>query len=387
MSKLDILKAAIFTPGAKGRWGLPLTLWGDPGIGKTYKVRELGAQYSLFYVELSPGSRGEGAFGVIPFPDGKSISYPPPDWAIAANEAKHALVLIDEATTAPPAVQPALLGLVQFGMIGSYQLGPHVRTLATANPPELAAAGYDYPPPFANRQGHLNWERPAIEEWSEYMSSSVCENIASISAESEESRVLSVWNSSFSRAIGEYGGFLHRMPQFLHKMPSREDPAISRAWPSPRTNELACRALASGYVHGLSDCDADEFVGSFVGEACTIEFAHWRREADLPLPQDLLSEKVEYKHSAKRLDRTVAILSACTAYLGDKTLKNRNRYAEVLWSVMNDICEAKAQDLVVPAARFLCRSSSNLPGPKSTKEGVAVLKSLGGLLKLSGELY
>ena len=33
--KTNLLHAAFFTPMSDGRWGLPLILWGDPGIAKT----------------------------------------------------------------------------------------------------------------------------------------------------------------------------------------------------------------------------------------------------------------------------------------------------------------------------------------------------------------
>jgi hypothetical protein len=386
MSKLDILRATIFTPGVKGRWGLPLALVGDPGIGKTYNIRDLAASFSLDYEELSPGARGEGAFGVIPFPKDNTITYLPPDWALRVND-KAAIVFVDELTTAPPAVQPALLGLIQFGIIGSFTLGSRVRILGAYNPPEIAAAGYELPATVANRMGHIGWNRPSVGDWVDYLSNSNTPQTAEpVSAESEEKRVLSVWGNCYSRAVGEYAGFIYRMPEFLHKMPKREDPQISRAWPSPRSNELAIRALAGSYVHNLAESDRDEFMAAFVGDAAIIEFAAWKKNADLPLPLDLLTGKVTFVHNSKRLDRTVASLSACTVLLSDTKLDGRNDKCEVLWDILKEVSEAGATDLAISTARFLCRKSALLPSPKTIASGRAVLKKIEPLLTASGEV-
>ena len=384
MSKLDIIKAALFTPGSNG-WGLPLVIWGDPGIGKTFQIRQLAEKYDMDIEELTPGARGEGAFGVIPVPNGECLTYPMPDWALRITN-KAAILFIDEGTTAPPAVQPALLGLVQFKTIGSSTLGSRVRPIMAANPPEIAAAGYEFPPTVSNRMGHLNWTRPDIGQWTEYLTQALSNNTDKISADLEEQRVMAQWSNVFSRAVGEYSGFLYRMPEFLHKMPKREDPQISRAWPSPRTNDLAVRALAGAYVHGLSESDKDEFIGAFVGDACSIEFSAWRKNADLPLPEELLTGKETFKHDAKRLDKTVAIMSSCVVHLSNTELKDRNNKAIKLWEIMLDVCEARAPDLVVSAARSLCRTASKLPDPRKFEAGKSVLKRLGSLLTLSGEI-
>ena len=385
MSKIDIVKAALFTPGPGGRWGLPVLLWGDPGVGKTFQIRQLASTYFDDFEELTPGARGEGAFGVVPVPGGGYLSYPMPDWAYRIS-GKSAVVFVDEITTAPPAVQPALLGLLQFGVIGSKVLGNRVRIIGAANPPEIAAAGYELPCTVSNRCGHLQWTRPDVGAWTAYMLQAATADAPTVASELEEQRVLEAWSSAYASAVGAYSGFLHRMPEFLHKMPKIDDPQLARAWPSPRTNELAVRALASADVHRLTDADRDEFAGAFVGDACAIAFATWSREADLPLPEALLTGTAEFRPETRRFDRTVAVLNSCTAYLFDQTLKMRADMVKVLWAIMLEICESGNPDLTVPTARTLCNPASKMPDPRKIPAGERVISKLAGLLRLSGEL-
>ena len=143
----NILRAALFTPTGNGEWGLPMLAWSAPGMAKSAKIEDLAASCDLPCEVLSPGERGEGGFGVVPVPkygaDGRTpetLSYPAPDWTERFKEGR-GIVFVDELTTAPPAVQPAMLGLVLRKRIGATVLPPGVRVIAAANPPEQAEIG------------------------------------------------------------------------------------------------------------------------------------------------------------------------------------------------------------------------------------------------------
>lgn len=161
--KTNLLRAALFTPISEERWGLPLLLWGNPGVAKSAILRQLAREYGLPIEVLSPASRGEGAFGVTPVPDGGRMTYPRPDWTDKFEEAKRGIVFVDEINLAATHFAGALLGLLQDRVLGSYQLPPGVRVVAAANPIDLAAAsgGWDLSAPAANRVGHL--EPPCAE--------------------------------------------------------------------------------------------------------------------------------------------------------------------------------------------------------------------------------
>lgn len=349
----NIIHASIFTPTRDG-WGLPIHFWGEPGVGKSAIIKQLAKRIKSFPCEvLSPGQRGEGAFGVTPVPsqDRSYLTYPQPDWVNKFEEAGCGLVFIDEANTAPPAMQPVLLGLFLDKFIGGKTLGPRVRMMMAANPTEIGAGTYDYPPPVANRTGHIDWEAPNVNEWTEWVfSNDIDQEVKEIiDPEEEEKRVRAAWNLHWAKARGLVTGFLRAKVSMLHKMPDINNPAAGRAWPSHRTWEMTMRALASAGCHHLTPDERDTFAGSFVGYGSFAELVAYERDADLPDPRDVLDGTIEFIHNPKRIDRTYAVLGSCAALVAPKDSEKREDRATVLISLMSKVSET-AMDIVYPAA-------------------------------------
>ena len=381
--KTAILKAALFTPMSKGRWGLPILQWSGPGEGKTSVIEEVCATYGLPCVTLSPGEMGEGAFGVIPVPDMKAnvLRYPAPDWV--EKVANGGVVFIDEMSSTPPALQPPLLGLLFAARIGGTVLHPRVRRLGAANPPEIAASGFDLAPPVANRCGHIDWTAPTVNEHAAYMlrgtTGSGGEQTTTLNAEREEERVMSVWPEAWATAVGLETAFLQRRPELKNQCPKAGDPKAGRAWPSDRSWENATRAFASSQVHGLSFSERDEFVESFIGRGAGGEFLSFIAEQDLPSPSDLLDGKITFTHSSKRLDRTAAVLAACCALVTPPQSQHRDKRAESLWRILGGLVKGKAdQDVLVPTAMAL--ATNHL----LKKAATDVLSDINPLLKAAG---
>ena len=382
----DLLKAALFTPGPKG-WGLPILFWGPPGTGKSDQVEDLVRQYAMHCEVLSPGERGEGGFGVTPVPvkasgGGYIISYPAPDWTALFEDCDdRGAVFVDELTTAPPALQPALLGLVHARRIGSKYLGRGIRVFGAANPTQQAAGGWDLAPPLANRFGHFEWEPPSSMEWGDWL---LTAGQAGQTAQPkldpavEEKRVMGVWGSAYAKAKGIARAFVLAKPALLHAMPHEGDPQGSRAWPSHRTWDMGVRALASAEVHGLSEADTDSFVAGFIGGAAMTEFAAFRSANDLPDPSELLDGNVAWKHDGRRLDRTMAVISSCVALVSPTNCKSRDARADKLWSILHGVAN-DSPDLVVPAVRPLSQARLT-----TSKAALPVLTKLRPVLDAAG---
>jgi hypothetical protein len=314
LNATKLLRAAIFTPTRAG-WGLPVLFWGKPGGGKTTQIKSVAADYDFPCEVLSPGERGEGAFGVTPMPDAEGyISYPAPRWTERFTKACGGIVFVDEFNLAPPAIQAPMLGLILDKRIGGAQMPARVRCVGAANDVQDAAGGWDLAPPLSNRLGHIPWEMPNETEWTEWLMSSVDEG-AHVKEASDvvEKRVLANWSPAWSKVRGLVAGFIRANPAVLHKQPAAGSPDASKAWPSPRSWENACRAMASAQVHGLGEHDGDMFAAAFVGSGVIGELTEYRAKADLPDPVDVLDGKVAFKPDFKRLDRTYAVLSSTTS--------------------------------------------------------------------------
>jgi len=366
----------------RGAWGLPILLWGLPGVAKSAILRWLAEEYNMPIEVLSPAARGEGAFGVTPVPgEGGRMTYPRPDWTDKFDKGQRGIVFIDEINLAATHYAGALLGLLQDRILGSYCLGPNVRIFAAANPIELAAAsgGWDLSAPAANRVGHLEWPCPDVQAWTDWFFSD--DEVAKefTNAEGEEKRVMTLWPAAWGKARGMVAGFLATNSTHLHAMPKDGSAQTSKAWPSPRSWEYAARALASAEVHDLSEVERDEFVGAFVGQGSAGEFFTWYTQANLPDSADLLDGKVSWKHKASRLDITTAVFgSAVAVCCSTRDPAQRKTRGERMWDLLAQASES-SPDLIVTAAKILV-------GVKIFTGAIKTLSKLKPILKAAGVL-
>lgn len=389
MSVIEIIRAAMLTPirPRKGEtyWGLNLCLWGPPGTGKTAQVEAIVDHYVDCPSEvLSPGERGEGAFGVTPVPHDGVITYPPPEWVIRLRSG--GIVFLDEVNQAPPPLQPAIMGITLARRVGGFDLGARVRTICAANPTDQAAGGWDFAPPVANRMGHLDWPMPDAEGWADWMMGAERgDGTPKSSLEKEESRVLKSWARPWASSVGLVTGFVKARPELLNKMPQMGSRDIGRAWPSSRTWEMATRAMASSTVNGLNDVDRETFVAAFIGEGAANELANYIEKVDLPDPADVLEGKVKFKHDAKRLDRTAAVLGSCAVLVVgmEKTDKKRKDRADALWTILGDksLLDDAMDIAFLPAKKLVVN------GLHATKAAYPVLQKMLPILEAAGIRY
>ena len=215
MDVLYILAAAVQAPGVEGDvLGLPVLLWGAPGVGKTSQVNKMAKALGFAY--LKDGEVKEGAITVLasvrepsgflglPVPGqymtptgiivqssiaaemikrGEKVmavlTYAPPDWAVRAGlyagddignvDAPRSLIFFDEIATAGAQVQAALLRVIHERVTGDYPLPPNVAVVAAANPPSMSPGGVNLSPPAANRFIHMFWAPPTPAQWADWL--------------------------------------------------------------------------------------------------------------------------------------------------------------------------------------------------------------------------
>jgi len=376
------------SPGIGGRRGLRPLFWGKPGVGKTAQLESLARAMGAMLVTIIASIREPADFLGIPMPDGKGgMMYAPPEWAVRANAAAKkgqlVIVFIDELTTCAPAVQAALLRVVNEGAMGDLQLDPNVVFIAAANPPEIAAGGYDLSPPMANRFMHLDWHDPSAADFSEGVLSDWADTLTAEAASKVIARIDSKHEVEVAKAKGLITGFLRGNSQHLIRMPDESDVNMSRAWPSPRTWDLTIMTLAGAAANGLSEVETDELIEGCIGRGVAGELRQYQAEADLPDPAKLLDAKDSgkiWKHNPERPDITAAVLNSCAALVTPKKADKRKDRAEALWGVIGGVVK-NAADVAVIAGRSVARAG--LSGSPTARK---VMLKMGPVMAAMGEI-
>jgi len=318
---------------------LPVVLWGAPGTGKTSAVTALGAAVGL-PVEVVVGSiREPSDFAGLPVIRDGSTWFAPPRWAERLAAEGNGLLFLDELTTAPPAVQAAMLRVVLERTVGDLALPEPVRIVAAANPPDQAADGWELSAPLANRFVHLTWSVSAEE---------VAEGFAGGFPVPEFDVKDTAGPAEVAGARALVGAFLRVRPELVLAVPDSPERA-GRGWPSPRSWELAARAVAACAHLGADEPVLAELVLGAVGEAAGFELLSWRRNLDLPDPATLLDDPEA--RLPERLDRLHALLGAVVAHVrSDGTVDTWQR----AWTVVARVART-APDVAATAARSLAR--------------------------------
>ena len=363
MNTTKLLQTMIATPGLSGRRGLRPLLWGKPGVGKTAQVESLCRAMGAHVITIIAAIREPADFLGLPMPDDKGgVLYAAPAWARQANavaeQGRLVVVFLDKITTCAPAVQAALLRVVNEGYVGELRLHPNVVFIGAANPPEIAAGGYDLSPPMANRWLHVDWPDASAHTWSEGMLSGWSDTTTAESAEAVIARIERGFEVQEAKAKGLVTGFLRSNSDKMIQLPDVGSPQASRAWPSHRTWELTIKALAGGAANGLAEADIDTMLEGCIGRGVAGELRQYEAAADLPDPDKLLDaadpSKV-WKHNPERPDITAAVLNSCAALVTPPKATKREQRGDALWGLIGGVV-GDAADLAVMAARSIARA-------------------------------
>ena len=123
--------------------GVPVLLWGAPGVGKTATIKSIAGALELLCEPVIASVREPADFAGLPIIREGGVTMEAPAWARRLARAGRGLLFLDEISTAPPAVQAALLRVVLERVVGDLELPNRAAIVAAANPPEQAAGGWD----------------------------------------------------------------------------------------------------------------------------------------------------------------------------------------------------------------------------------------------------
>jgi hypothetical protein len=289
--------------------GIPVLLWGAPGTGKSSMVTAASAALGLDCETVLASIREPSDFAGLPVVIDGRVCFAPPSWAERLASQGRGVLFLDEISTAPPAVQAALLRVVLDRVVGDLALPADVVIVAAANPPDQAADGWELSAPLANRFCHLAWR----------------EDVDAFTA-----GTLGAWPVPMPvRARGELGahvaeangllvGFLRARPQLLCVVP-KSAAAAGQAFPTPRTWSMASRLWAVANAGGACQQARAELVCGAVGDGAGYEFLTYAAEVDLPDPEVLLRNP-DAGVLPHRGDQRLAVLGSVTArVLADNT--------------------------------------------------------------------
>ena len=319
---------------------VPVLLWGAPGTGKTSVIRAMATAMGLPCETVIASIREPSDFAGLPVVVGQGVRFAPPAWAQRLTGAGRGLLFLDELSTAPPAVQAALLRVVLERVVGDLELPEEVAVVAAANPPDQAADGWDLSAPLANRLCHLAWDvNPAA----------VADGLAGGWSAPRIPGLAEGWVAEEILARGMVAAFLRVRPALACAPPS--DPASAgRGWPSPRTWEMAARLWAAGGAAGATDEARSALVRGAVGDGAGAEFLTWLLEMDLPDPEEVLADPGSFA-LPERGDRAYAALAAITAAVAAEPTAERWTAG---WQVLG-LAAGTAPDVAAAAARVLAR--------------------------------
>ena len=235
---------------------VPVLLWGAPGTGKTSAIRAMAQTMGLPCETVIASIREPSDFAGLPIVVGDGVRFAPPAWARRLAEAGHGLLFLDELSTAPPAVQAALLRVVLERVVGDLTLPDAVAVVAAANPPEQAADGWDLSAPLANRLCHLAWQTDPR---------SVADGLAGGWAPPVVPVLPDGWQAEEILSRGLVAAFLHVRPALACAPPS-DAASAGRGWPSPRTWEMAARLMAAAGASGTGDEARSALIRGAVGD-------------------------------------------------------------------------------------------------------------------------
>ena len=353
------------------KWGIVANFIGGSGVGKSARITEISNALGMPCFTIFSATKTPEHIGGFPAntEQGFMLRCALPQ-VLYAIDAQRAVIFLDEISTAPPAVQAALLSFVNERTVGEYSLPVQTRIVMAMNPAEVAANGHDLEIPMANRIAHFKYTPPTIQQWADYLIGNSTLNLPSI--KNGEDLVKSRWLDQFPQVAGlartfmesnsgqyavkvsdEEGKDSTEQHNKLYDQPDPSDPRAAGPWPSHRTWYWAMHGVVAARCLDMPPTVETDIVEALVGDGLAIEWATFVKKMDIPRPEDVLTKGWDIP---KRMDLVQVVLNACSTYvvnIPDKTAQVG--YAVACWELLGGAIKSKgyADISVEPVQRLI----------------------------------
>lgn len=290
-----------------GNHTTPIMIWGQPGIGKSQLIRQVGKNTNRPVIDIRLLLKDPTEIGGLPYfdPETNDMKYArPSDLPDANGPFKDAIILMDELSSAPMSVQAAALGLVLERRINDYELPKGVMMVAAGNRAGDGTVHNSMPMPLRNRFHHVNLVHNT-EDWLEWgMYAGLATEVQSfIKAHPDK---LNVFDAKALRGVYSF--------------------ATPRSWEFV-SDEIVKYNFLKSNGSDITVSDLYRRVGSLVGQDMRTMFkAHFEEAQKLPDPFDVVHGRVKKAN----IDKT-SMKYACSlqvAYALRETIQTRFNEAE-----------------------------------------------------------
>lgn len=373
---------------------LAVSLEGEPATAKTSWLQGFARSQNWYMETVIASVREPADFGgfLVPTADGKGAVRIPDAWVNRLIDAvAHGLtpfVFLDEANTAPPATQAALLRFIFERVIGDHRLPADMAVALAVNPPECSAGAYEWPAPMANRLIHLQVDpQEGANEWADGIEGDWPSPIFPI--------LPARWREQLPTATALVANFIRHRPEQLHAMP-KEEAGRAGAWPSRRTWDFARTVLAATEALILANPSQRAhfkavqafLVSGCVGKGSAIAFADWRQTLRFPSVEEALSKPDKVKIPDDDSITRVFLSAVIHAARADGTASTFKPAATLINRVMSE----RGIDVGTPAFKALTaadKDASGRPGTPRLPKGVAIadLAALTHIADLNRMIY
>lgn len=339
---------------------IPCMLVGEPGVGKTEKMRAMAREMGYELITLLGSQMDPTDVTGLPkgekieLDDGNSIwgtVYLAPWWQVKIMTKKKVMLFFDEFSNTSSSVRASLLTLLQNREFPNGERMPdETIVLGAMNPTDQAADGWELDRPTTNRMMFLEWKSP-VQEWYDGMLKAWGKSVS----EEEE-----YWRTQIVRFLNDNPSYLSTMnantqngtPEALGvdlNNPSAAE-VLRYAWASRRSWDNLSRVLAK--TERSNVLLQDEIASGLVGRKASIQFRNWILENSTVDPKGVLRNPKSVDWKSMSISDYNILFRALVEMTDEKNWRQ-------IVAVLNAVADADRASSVAPFIASFLRAIIN----------------------------